>query len=152
MFKTKQITFIAALFLITSFGLIGCGGTQTTTTDNKSANSTTKPADNTTKAADNTAKPADNTAKPADTKTETASADKIGVAECDQYIEKYEACLFSKVPEAQRAMYKPTLDQMKKSWKDAAANPQTKAALATGCKTALDTAKTSMSSFGCKWE
>ena len=81
----------------------------------------------------------------------TASGDKIGVAECDDYIQKVETCLASKVPEAQRATYKSTLDTMRTSWKKAAETPQGKAALAQGCKMALDQAKTSMSSFGCSW-
>jgi hypothetical protein len=81
----------------------------------------------------------------------TASGDKIGVAECDEYIQKVEACLGGKVPEAQRATYKSALDTMRTTWKKAAETPQGKAALAQGCKAALDQAKTSMSTFGCSW-
>jgi hypothetical protein len=81
----------------------------------------------------------------------TASGDKVGVAECDEYIQKVEACLTSKVPEAQRATYKSTLDTMRTSWKRAAETPQGKAALAQGCKQALDQATASMGSFGCSW-
>jgi hypothetical protein len=81
----------------------------------------------------------------------TASGDKVGVAECDEYIQKVEACLTSKVPEAQRATYKSTLDTMRTTWKRAAETPQGKAALAQGCKQALDQAKASMGSFGCSW-
>ena len=132
MFKIKRLISLSAFTLMIAFGLMGCGGA-TTVTNN------TKPADNT-KSADNT--------KTADVKP---AGDKIGVPECDEYIEKYEACILDKVPEAQRAMYKPSLETMRKSWKDAAATPQGKSALATGCKTALDQAKTSMASFGCKW-
>ncbi|HEY0457641.1 MAG TPA: hypothetical protein VGC97_00735 [Pyrinomonadaceae bacterium] len=84
-------------------------------------------------------------------KTTTASTDSVGVAECDEYIQKYEACINSKVPEAQRATYKSSFETLRKSWKDAAANPQSKAGLATGCKQALETAKQSFSSYGCAW-
>jgi hypothetical protein len=83
--------------------------------------------------------------------TTTASADKVGVPECDEYITKVEACLTAKVPEAARATYKSTLDTMRTSWKKAAETPQGKAGLAQGCKAALEQAKTSMSSFGCSW-
>ena len=76
------------------------------------------------------------------------SGDKIGVAECDEYIAKLEACL-SGAPEASKGMIKSNLDTMKKQWKDAAATPQGKAGLATGCKAALDAAKQSYSY--CKW-
>jgi hypothetical protein len=80
-----------------------------------------------------------------------ASGDKIGVAECDEYIQKYEACINSKVPESARSMVKSNLDTMRTAWKKAAETPQGKSALAQGCKTALEQAKTSMSSYGCSW-
>ena len=80
-----------------------------------------------------------------------APGEKIGVAECDEYIQKVEACLTSKVPENMRGTYKSSLDTMRTTWKKAAETPQGKAALAQGCKTALEQAKTSMGSFGCSW-
>ena len=81
----------------------------------------------------------------------TASGDKIGVAECDEFIQKYEACVNSKVPESARSMVKANLDSMRNAWKQAAATPQGKAGLATGCKQALEQAKTTMGSYGCSW-
>jgi hypothetical protein len=81
----------------------------------------------------------------------TASGDKVGVAECDEYIQKVEACLTAKVPENMRGTYKSSLDTMRTTWRKAAETPQGKAALAQGCKAALDQAKTQMSSFGCSW-
>ena len=81
----------------------------------------------------------------------TASGDKIGVAECDEFIQKYEACVNSKVPETARSMVKANLDTMRNAWKKAAETPQGKAGLAQGCKQALDQAKTTMGSYGCSW-
>ena len=81
----------------------------------------------------------------------TAAGDKIGVAECDDFIAKYEACVTGKVPAAQQAAFKSSIATWRKSWKDLAANPQTKATLASVCKTQLDQAKTSLGSFGCTW-
>jgi hypothetical protein len=104
--------------------------------------------------------PANKTIAVANSATETNSAkqttiastnDKTGVPECDEYIAKYEACIFSKVPEASRAVYQTPFDQMRKSWKDAAANPQAKAGLAVGCKQALETAKQSFAAYSCEW-
>ena len=92
----------------------------------------------------------DNTANTANS-TATASGDKIGVAECDEFIQKYEACVNSKVPETARTMVKANLDSMRNAWKQAAATPQGKAGLATGCKQALEQAKTTMGSYGCSW-
>jgi hypothetical protein len=81
----------------------------------------------------------------------TASGDKIGVAECDEFIQKYEACVNSKVPESARSMVKANLDTMRNAWKKAAETPQGKSSLAQGCKQALDQAKTTMGSYGCSW-
>lgn len=147
----KNLLLIAAL-IVGTIGFTNCGGGDTKT--NTAANNSNK-----TVATTNTATPA-NTTTPANTeapkntevaKTTETTGDKIGVPECDEYIEKYEACLNSKVPEAQRAMFKSSFETMRKTWKESAANPQAKAALATGCKQAIETAKTSMSSFACTW-
>ena len=121
--------------------LVACGGsdsstnttntTNTTTTSNKGGSSNTTSTTTTS-----------NT-------TSSSSGEKIGIAECDDFIAKYEACVNSKVPEAQRAQYKPTLEQWRSSWRSLASNPQTKGTLAGVCKTSLEQAKASMKSYGC---
>jgi hypothetical protein len=55
-----------------------------------------------------------------------------------------------KIPESQRAAFKASFEQNKKAWRDAASNPYAKAALAVGCKTALDAAKEYLADSGCK--
>src|SRR5437763_3167961 len=65
---------------------------------------------------------ADNSNKSMASSGTTASGDKIGIPECDDYIAKYEACT-TKVPEAGRAAYKSSLDQVRASWKKLAADP-----------------------------
>jgi hypothetical protein len=99
----------------------------------------------------NTNTTADNSNKGTTTKAEkTAPAgDKIGIAECDDYIAKYEACT-PKVPEAGRAAYKSGLDSTRASWKKLADNPQTKGALAAACKQALQTAEATWKGYGCQ--
>lgn len=121
---------------------IACGGT---------SNSNNAPATNA--ANSNAGKAATNTAAPASTATaSTAGAgDKIGVPECDDYIAKYEACVSGKVPAAARAQYESSLAQMRKSWRDLAANPQTRGGLAQACKTATETARQSMKPMGCEF-
>ena len=91
------------------------------------------------------------TSNTSNTASTTTSGDKIGVAECDDFITKYEACVNSKVPETARSMVKANLDAMRTAWKKAAETPQGKASLAQGCKQALEQAKTSMGSYGCSW-
>ncbi|HWB76885.1 MAG TPA: hypothetical protein VG755_18085 [Nannocystaceae bacterium] len=76
--------------------------------------------------------------------------DKIGIPECDEYIEKYSKCISDKVPEAGRAAMKDAMDATVKAWKEAAASGA-KDGLATGCKGALDAAKQATASMGCEW-
>jgi hypothetical protein len=83
--------------------------------------------------------------------TTSSTGGEIGVPECDAFLKKYEECLDTKVPEAQRGAMKPGLDAWKKSWKDMAATEQGKVGLKAACTQAEASAKTSMSSFGCSW-
>jgi hypothetical protein len=76
-------------------------------------------------------------------------AAEFGVPECDDYINKYVACIDSKVPEAGRAMIRQQLDQTKAQWQQAASTPEGKAGLAGACKTMTETAKTAMAAYGC---
>jgi len=91
-------------------------------------------------------------AAPASTAAAAATAGaEFGVPECDDYLTKYLACIDSKVPEAARATVRQSLDQTKAAWKQAAATPEGKSALAAGCKAATESAKTAMAAYGCTW-
>ncbi len=103
---------------------------------------------------------ADNTAvvnsKSVNTNTQIAKTDappngKIGIAECDEYIKKFEACVNTKVPESQRPNFMSSFNNMRQVWKVAADNPQIKPTVAGSCKQALEASKKSMSSFACTW-
>ncbi|MDT5059718.1 MAG: hypothetical protein QOH63_177 [Acidobacteriota bacterium] len=145
----KKIFVPLMLFVACALLLTACGGSDNTSTTNTT---------NTT-AANKTATTTTTTSTPSTTTTTTtstpatttpASGDKVGVPECDDYLAKYEACL-SKVPEAGRAQYQAAFAQVRKSWRDLAANPQTKASLAQACKMASDQAKNSMKTYGCEF-
>jgi len=71
------------------------------------------------------------------------------VPECDQFIAAYDACVSSKVPEAQRAQYKTAVEQWRSSWRKLAGNPTTKATLASACKQSAESARASMKTYGC---
>lgn len=133
MFKNSLLIFCVLCAAI----LIGCNKTET-------GNSNTTTA--------NTNKPATTTSTPATTTSTTASAgDKIGVPECDDFIAKYEACVSGKVPEMARAQFQSMLKTWRTEWKKAADNPQTKAALAQGCKMSAEQANASMKAYGCSF-
>ncbi len=92
-----------------------------------------------------------NSNKGTTTTTTTSSGEKIGIAECDDFIAKYEACVTGKVPEAARASYQTALKQWRESWKKLAENPQTKGTLAAACKQAREQQETALKSYGCTW-
>ena len=111
--------------------LIGCSKTETGNTNTAADNSNKGTTSNTSKTGG------------------TSAGDKIGIAECDEYIAKYEACT-PKVPEAGRAAYKSGLDQTRASWKKLADNPQTRASLEAACKQALATQASVWKGYGCE--
>jgi hypothetical protein len=81
----------------------------------------------------------------------TAHAQSTGIAACDDFLTKYDACVVSKVPEAQRAMYKTQIDQTRKAWVDMARNPSAKATMESTCKQTLDATKASLTAYGCSF-
>jgi len=134
----KRLLISFALMASIALLLTACGGADNSNnaaTDNKNSTSTTTPAA---------------TTSPAST-TIASSGDKIGIAECDNYLAKYEACVSGKVPEQARAQYKTSLEQTRKSWREMANNPQTKPSLTAACKMASDQAKQTFGMFGCEF-
>src|SRR5688572_13711244 len=98
----------------------------------------------------NDASPAPASASPALTPATVASTgEKIGVPECDDFITAYDACVSSKVPETVRAQYKTSIEQWRTSWRQLAANPNTKATLAQVCKQAAEQQRTALKSYNC---
>src|SRR5262245_6479486 len=81
----------------------------------------------------------------------TAHAQSTGIAACDDFLTKYDSCIVSKVPEAQRAMYKTQIDQTRKVWIDMSKNPSTKATMEATCKQTLDATKASLTAYGCSF-
>ena len=142
---SKRVFSLVALCAFCALLVVACGGGANS--NNAAAVNTNRAATTTTTTTTTTA----NTATANTATTTTASADKVGVPECDDYLAKYDACVTSKVPAAARAQYESTLAQTRKSWRDLAANPQTKAGLAQACKTATESARQSFKSFGCEF-
>jgi hypothetical protein len=80
-----------------------------------------------------------------------ARAQSTGIAACDDFLQKYDVCVTSKLPEAQRATYKAQLDQTRKAWLDMAKNPSAKSTMEQSCKQTTDAMKASLQSFGCSF-
>src|SRR5215475_11031858 len=83
--------------------------------------------------------------------TAAAHAQSTGIAACDDFLTKYDSCVSSKLPDAQRALYKSQLDQTRKLWLDMSKNPTAKAAMETTCKQTMDAVKTSLQAYGCSF-
>jgi len=81
----------------------------------------------------------------------SGGAGKVGVPECDEYVDKYQKCISGKVPAAAQAALKAGFDTAVTQWQKAAATPEGKNGLAMACKAALDAAKQSMGAYGCEW-
>ena len=81
----------------------------------------------------------------------TAHAQSTGITACDDFLTKYDACVVSKVPEAQRAMYKTQIDQTRKAWVDLAKNSSAKATMEATCKQTMDATKASLTAYGCSF-
>jgi hypothetical protein len=78
-------------------------------------------------------------------------AQTTGIAVCDDFLKKYEACVSSKIPDAQKATFQGSLDQMRKAWSEAAKNPSTKPAIESACKQSVEQTKAALSGFGCSF-
>jgi hypothetical protein len=138
---TTKLISLFALCVLLGAVMLACGGgaENTNTAANANTNANTKAAATATPAAAST---------PAST---TSAAGDIGVAACDDFLKKYEACVSGKVPAAAQATFKTSLDTWRSSWKKLAETPQGKAGLETACKSALEQAKTSLGAYNCTW-
>ena len=110
-----------------------------------------KPADtNRNAAATNSAVPAGTPAAAAQSPATSATAEKIGVPECDAFLTAYENCVTSKVPAAQRATFEAGMKTWRTQWKRLADNPQTKPGLVEACKRQQELQRTTLNkTYGC---
>ena len=79
----------------------------------------------------------------------TPAAGDIGIPECDDYLNKYQACVLTKAPASARATLKQSLDQTRTVWRTASATPSGKAGLAAACKQAREASRASLRAYGC---
>lgn len=124
---------LVACCVLSAVLLLACSKTETTPGNTASAPANRPAAAATTPAAANP----------------VSASNKTGVAECDDFIAAYEACVKNKVPAAAQAQFNQGLAQWRQQWKTLADNPQTKPTLVGVCKQAMETSRTSMKAYGC---
>jgi hypothetical protein len=81
--------------------------------------------------------------------TATVTGEPIGVPECDTFLNAYESCISTRIPEGQRAQFQTLMTNWRADWKKLAADPQTRAGLPLACQKHLETARTQMKSYNC---
>ena len=133
MIRFNKNALLIAVLLIGTLGFANCNSAPTATNSGNTAPDNAMPTE------------------PTHESLKVEAGDKIGIPECDEYIEKYQACINTKVPEVERIGFKRSFEAIQKGWKDSLANPQTKAGLAVSCKQAVETAKVSMIAYSCDW-
>ncbi|MBC9208178.1 hypothetical protein IBL26_15140 [Roseomonas aerophila] len=79
-----------------------------------------------------------------------AAEEPVGVAECDTFIRNLEACI-AKAPADQRAQMTGSITQMRSAWRQAARNPQSRAALPQQCSMMTQQMKQQMAAQGCEF-
>ncbi len=82
----------------------------------------------------------------------TASAQDTGIPACDDFYKAYEACISTKIPEAQRATFKQALDSGKASIKQASSNAAARPQLEQSCTMQKQQMSQAMASYNCKWD
>ena len=79
----------------------------------------------------------------------TANAEGVGVADCDDYLARYEACLAGKVPDSVKPTLQQSLAQTRAAWKAAAATAAGRQELAAACQQARDASRRMLQQYGC---
>jgi hypothetical protein len=80
-----------------------------------------------------------------------SSSGSIGVAECDDFIRNYKACLSDKIPADSRSAFEGALSQNESLWRQYAASPERRETLAESCREASETAANSLQAYGCSF-
>ena len=79
----------------------------------------------------------------------TISGEPIGIPECDNFLNAYETCISTKVPEVGRPKFQATMTAWRTEWKRLAADPQTRTDLINACKAHHENARNQMKGYGC---
>jgi hypothetical protein len=82
--------------------------------------------------------------------TAGSDADRIGVAECDAFIDAYETCRSTKMPLTARVNAELNIDLWRKQWREILTqDPQAQEKLTSICKLQREKAKEATKEYGC---
>jgi hypothetical protein len=117
--------------LVASLALVSCGA------DVQPAATVTIPKAAPQSSASEPLPPATARAAPAPKKPKVEKVEGVGVPECDAYLARLSECMANAKPAAREAWEKTT-GTLIESWRQAAASPEARDALAVGCRAATD--------------
>jgi hypothetical protein len=78
-------------------------------------------------------------------------AHRIGVFECDRYLEALTRCVSTRMPASARGVMIKALGTVRRAWKKAASTAAGRKTIAKGCKAALAASRREMAAFQCTW-
>jgi hypothetical protein len=78
-----------------------------------------------------------------------AIAQSTGIAICDEFLNKFEICVRTKLPAEMRAIVLPQVDQMRKMVLDNAKEPTGRPIVEKTCKSQLESFKKDYQVYGC---
>ncbi len=151
MIRSVKVILLNLAVIAFVLGTIACGDAANTNTANTNVANTTNVNASTNMNANANMGTNMNADANSNANADRASADGIGVDECDDYVEKWQACVNDKVPEAARTAFKNAFDTTTAEWRKAASTEAGRTGLAAGCKAAMDAAKASFSAYNCAW-
>jgi hypothetical protein len=78
-------------------------------------------------------------------------AEKVtGIAECDDYLSKYQKCV-EHLPAERKEAFEQHLERTRAAWVALAKNPGTRPALHQSCSLSLEAARSSTAQYHCTW-
>ena len=80
-----------------------------------------------------------------------ASAEKIGIPECDDFVVKYEACITDHVPEAKQRQYRENIQAWSKLWRERMVSSAPRDIVVAACQRHILASRESMKAFGCQF-
>lgn len=81
----------------------------------------------------------------------TAQDTPIGVPTCDTFVTNYQACVTTRLPEAQRAVFATQVQQMRTTWRELAQTPEGRTQLELICRQQADGLRQGLQAYGCQF-
>lgn len=86
-----------------------------------------------------------------DTTAVSTKPEPVGVAECDEFLDQYQACVDQHVSGEAQASFTASMNQWRDTWRQLAKDPATRETLATMCPQTKEQVKNAMAAYNCDW-